>query len=440
LTRSSPHVQFLFVFCQEALTPRLVPPRQRGPSFDIAQLKQQTPQHKPFTQLRVTRRKVQGIPTFNKQYWKHYAVHAVFLSLILTVAIQGRAAAGVDQSSLLYTLISGEEISEGPLDPSAYAQTDAPGVGGARLAAIDGGSGLDIITFSNPEVSFSATLGGNVAQAPLSPVLPEPGEEAAGETAAATGRRDAFLYTVQENDTIAAIAEHYDITSETILWANGISSRDVIKVGDHLTILPTSGVLHTVSSGDTLLAIANKYDVEAADIAEYNSLEDTHSLSIGDKLIVPGGAITAPQVAPNIVSRDTKLADDSDGPTPEPVKSAGAGMVWPTTTKHISQYFRWGHTGIDIDNRSQPAIYAALDGTVEFAGWLGAYGNLIIINHGNGLQTYYAHNSKHYVGKGTAVSKGQAIAQMGSTGRSSGPHVHFEVRRNGAPINPMGMF
>jgi murein DD-endopeptidase MepM/ murein hydrolase activator NlpD len=115
-------------------------------------------------------------------------------------------------------------------------------------------------------------------------------------------------------------------------------------------------------------------------------------------------------------------------------------MVWPTVGNHIAQYFRWGHTGIDIDNRERPAIYAALNGTVEFAGWLGAYGNLIIINHGNGMQTYYAHNSKHYVGQGESVDKGQAIAQMGSTGRSTGPHVHFEVRRNGAPINPMGMY
>lgn len=109
-------------------------------------------------------KKGSGFLKFNKQYVKQYTVHTVFLSLILTIAIHGRLAAGVDQSSLLYTLVSGEEISEGPLDPSAYAQTDAPGIGGARVAAADGASGLDIITFENPEVSFSATLGGTVAR------------------------------------------------------------------------------------------------------------------------------------------------------------------------------------------------------------------------------------------------------------------------------------
>lgn len=364
----------------------------------------------------------------------------MFLSLILTITIHGRLSAGVDQTSLLYTLISGEEVSEGPLDPSAYAQTDAPGIGGSRLAAVDGASGLDIITFGNPEVNFSATLGGNVAQAPLSPTLDNPQEEGDGEsTSESAVTREAFVYTVQEGDTIAGIAEKHDITTDTILWSNGLSGTDIIKVGDHLTILPTSGVLHTVSSGDTLLAIAKKYDVEALEIAKYNQLEDTHALSIGEKLIIPGGEIITPRAVPQVVSRDTRLAEET-GPTPEPVKAGGAGMVWPTTTKHISQYFRWGHTGVDIDNRSQPAIYAALDGTVEFAGWLGAYGNLVIINHGNGMQTYYAHNSKFYVGKGQAVTKGQAIAQMGSTGRSTGPHLHFEVRRNGAPINPMGMY
>lgn len=362
----------------------------------------------------------------------------MFAALILAIAIQGRAVAGVDHTSLLSTLISGEEISEGPLDPAAYAQTNAPGVGGARIAAIDGGTGLDIITFDSPEVSFSATLGGTVAQAPLSPIVPHSGDP--DDAPVTLTQQQAFLHTVQDGDTIAAIAEQYDVSVDTILWANGISSNDIINVGDHLTILPTTGIMHTVVSGDTLLAIANKYDIETTDIAEYNKLADTHALSIGDKLIIPGGAISVPRVVPPVIG-SRRLADKEDsGPTPEPIKSAGSGMVWPTATKHISQYFRWGHTGIDIDSRKSQSIYAALDGTVEFAGWLGAYGNLMIVNHGNGLQTYYAHNSKHYVGQGESVAKGQAIAQMGSTGRSSGPHVHFEVRRNGTPINPMGMF
>lgn len=370
---------------------------------------------------------------------KKLAMHVAFLCLMATIAWQSRVAFGLDRTSLLYTLISGEEVIEGPLDPSAYAQTEGPGIGGARLAAIDAGnSGLDLITFEDPEVIFSQTLGGTAVVAPLQPLVPEPGSQEGNE--GSTRSRQASVYTVEEGDTIASIAAKFDISSNTILWANGLSSSNTLKVGDHLTILPVTGVLHTVKSGDTVLAVANKYDADAKELVEFNGLSDSSKLSIGQKLIVPDGYI-APASTPTI-SNQRRIAEtpSSDGPTPAPSASSGSGFVWPTTTKHISQYFRWGHTGIDIDNRSRPPVYAASGGTVEFTGWLGGYGNLVIVNHGGGMQTYYAHNDKFYVSKGQTVTKGQAIAQMGSTGRSTGPHVHFEVRRNGAPINPLSMY
>lgn len=356
-----------------------------------------------------------------------------------TIAWQSRVAFGIDRSSLLYTIISGEEVIEGPLDPSAYAQTEGPGIGGARLAAVDAGnSGLDLITFEDPEVTFSQTLGGTAVVAPLQPLVPEPGSQE--ENGTATKSRQATVYTVEEGDTIASIAAKFDISTNTILWANGLSSSNTLKVGDHLTILPVTGVLHTVNSGDTVLGVAQKYDADAKELVEFNGLSDSSKLSIGQKLIVPDGYI-APVSTPTISSqRRVAQADPSTDTPPPPSAPSGSGFVWPTTTKHISQYFRWGHTGIDIDNRSRPPVYAASEGTVEFAGWLGGYGNLLIVNHGGGLQTYYAHNDKFYVGKGQSVTKGQAIAQMGSTGRSTGPHVHFEVRRNGSPINPLSMY
>jgi len=371
-------------------------------------------------------------------FTKRYVVHAVLLILVVSIALQGRVMAGIDHSSLLYTLVSGEEIIEGPLDPSAYAQVDTPGIGGARLAAINADLSVDIITFDDPEVGFAATLGGNAVVAPLSPVVPEPGSEATGEDSAASPKsKKSRVYTVQDGDTIASIAAQFNVSTNTVLWANGLSERATIKVGDHITILPTTGVLHTVKSGDTVLGIAEKYDVKGREIAEYNRMDDSNKLSIGQKIIVPDGYV-GPASAPSIVSGDTRMT--ASGPTPEPAKVQGAGFVWPTASRHISQYFRWGHTGIDIDNRSRPPVYAAQAGTVEFAGWLGGYGNLLIINHGGGLQTYYAHNDIHYVAKGAKVAKGAAIAKMGSTGRSSGPHLHFEVRKGGRPINPQGMF
>lgn len=348
---------------------------------------------------------------------------------------QSQVSGTVNRTSLLYSFISGEEVSEGPLDPSAYAQSD--GTGGPRLA-VASASDVNLITFDDPEVEFAQTLGGTAVIAPLQPEVPEPGSEEQPVRKA----QKPEVYTVQESDTIASIAADFNISTNTVLWANGLSSRDVIKAGDHLTILPTTGVLHTVQSGDTVLAIAQKYDVKATEMVEYNGLEDSSRLSIGQKLIIPGGDGT-PETAPRVVPSNARIARDAsvdDGPTPPPAKAEGAGMVWPTTTNHVSQYFRWGHTGIDIDNRSRPPVFASLEGTVEFNGWLGGYGNLIILNHGNGLTTYYAHLDKFYVSKGQAVAKGAAIGQMGSTGRSTGPHVHFEVRRGGRPINPMGMF
>lgn len=373
---------------------------------------------------------------FGHSLGKRLAVHGAFLSLVGAVVVQGQAVTGLDNSSLLYALVSGDEVVEGPLDPAAYAQSDSPGMGGARLAAADAGLGVDIITFDDPEVGFAGVLGGNVVEAPLNPLEADPGNEA---TLPAPTSHQPKVYTVQDGDSIGSIADKFNISTDTVLWANGLSASTVINPGDHLAILPVSGVLHSVKSGDTVLGIAQQYGIQGADIVAYNQLADSSKLSLGQKLVIPGGEI-APARVPKTNVTDTKLAQEDDGPTPPPTASVGSGFLWPTTTRHISQYFRWGHTGIDIDNRARPAIYAADKGTVEFAGWLGGYGNLIILNHGNGLQTYYAHTDKMYVDRGQSVAKGAAIAKMGSTGRSTGPHLHFEVRRGGRPLNPMGMF
>lgn len=357
-----------------------------------------------------------------------------FLSLMIGVAWQSKITAVTDRNSLLYNIVAGEEVIEGPLDPSAYASTDAPGVGGARLAALEGNIGIELITFDDPEVNFASALGGNAVIAPLSPLEPEPGSQ---QPARSPSSQKSLIYTIQADDTIASISAKYNISTNTILWANGLSKNDTIRVGDHLTILPTTGVLHTVKSGDTVLKLAGAYEANATDIIKYNSLDENAKLGIGQKIIIPDGYIS-PRAAPRIASSGSNLA--SGKTVPPPSTATGTGLIWPTTSKHLSQYFRWGHTGIDIDNRSRPPIYAAAAGTVEFSGRLGGYGNIIIINHGGGLTTYYAHNEINYVKKGETVTKGTAIAKMGSSGRSTGPHLHFEVRKHGRPINPLSMY
>ena len=362
---------------------------------------------------------------------KKYIVHATFLSLMMGIAWQGQEAAVADRDSLLYSVIAGEEVAEGPLDPNAYAGDDTPGVGGARLSALNADLGVELITFDDPEVSFASTLGGNVVIAPLSPIAPEPGSDTTPSQS-----DKPRVYTVQDGDTIASIAARFIISTNTVLWDNGLSDKDIIKIGDHLTILPTTGVFHTVSSGETVLALAQKYDADAGDIITYNKLNDDAKLAIGQKIIIPDGYIS-PRTAPRVVSSSTQLVDSN---VPPAVAAQGAGFVWPTTTRHISQYFRWGHTGIDIDNRARPPAYAAAAGTVEFTGRLGGYGNLVIINHGGGLVTHYAHLDKFYVSRGQTVAKGAAIGKVGSTGRSTGAHLHFEVRKHGHPVNPLSMY
>lgn len=369
---------------------------------------------------------------------KRTIMHASFLGLMGVVTWQNGAAQGVDRSSLLYSLVSGEEMVQGPLDPSVYAQTDSNAAN--RIAAIDTSS-VDFIGEGDPEVQYSNTLGGTAMVALLQPEVPQPGSE--GDSSTNTPRassQKSFIYTVEDGDTIAGIAANFNISTNTVLWANGLTAKDTLRAGDHLIILPTTGVLHTVQGGDTVSEVANKYDVKSSDIVAYNNIEGD-KLSIGQKLIVPDGNI-APQQAPLILPNNTRVADgDNAEPTPSPIKSAGSGWLWPTISHHMSQYFgQHGHTGIDIDNRSRPAVFAAQGGTIEFAGWLGGYGNLIIINHGSGVTSYYAHLEKLYVGKGQKVTKGGAVGKMGSTGRSTGPHLHFEVRYDGRPINPLGVF
>ncbi|OGY36055.1 MAG: hypothetical protein A3E36_02405 [Candidatus Andersenbacteria bacterium RIFCSPHIGHO2_12_FULL_45_11b] len=367
----------------------------------------------------------------------------VFFGLIGSIVLQSQIVGAGDQSSFLHRFISGDEVSEGPLNPSAYAQGTASGGSGSRLAAVDA-SDANFLTFEDPEVQFAQTLEGNAVVAPMQPGVDDSAQDtSSSSTSSAGSAKKPFIYTVEDGDTIASIASRYNISTNTILSVNGLRSTDIIKSGDHLIILPVTGLLYAVRSGDTVLSIANTYNAKADEIVSANGLEDSSKIAMGQKLIIPNGDVPASQ-APRIVSRSTQTARDAgDEPTPAPQKEqahGGAGFVWPTTSHHISQYFKNGHTGIDVDNRSMPSVFTAQDGTVEFAGWLGGYGNLIIVNHGGGLTTYYAHLSKFYVTKGAKVKKGDAVAKMGSTGQSTGPHVHFEVRRFGRPINPLGMY
>jgi len=241
-------------------------------------------------------------------------------------------------------------------------------------------------------------------------------------------------YTVQEGDTVASIAQKFGVSEDTVRWQNDIS-KDKIKIGQTLEVLPVTGISHKVNKGDTVYSIAKKYDTSPQALVDfpYNTFsnDETFELAIGQVVVVPDGV--RPAAGPSI-PRIRQITPDAG------TVVASGSFVWPTGGT-ISQRFVWYHKGIDIANRAAPAVLAADAGKVVGAGWLDGYGygNRVIIDHGNGYRTLYAHLSQVYVVNGQTVNRGAVIGKMGSTGRSTGVHLHFEVVLNGVYLNPLNV-
>jgi LysM repeat protein len=228
------------------------------------------------------------------------------------------------------------------------------------------------------------------------------------------------VYTVREGDTLSQVAEMFNVTTNTIMWANDLTKSTSIQPGDTLVILPIIGVRHEVKNGDTISTIAKKYEGDVDEILAYNQLTSADDLSVGDTLIIPGGALhQAPvrgsQAAPVRVSGSAVASTGFVHPAPGSVKTQGIH----------------GYNAVDLAGSYGSAIRAAAAGEVIVAkgsGWNGGYGNYIVVRHPNGVQTLYSHLSTVGVGVGAYVSQGEVIGGMGSTGRSTGTHLHFEVR------------
>lgn len=248
-------------------------------------------------------------------------------------------------------------------------------------------------------------------------------------------RTTIVYHTVQPGETVSTIAQAYDISVSTILWENNLNAYSLIRPGDKLAILPMSGISYTVKKGDNISNIAKQYDVEDNDILSANQIADASYLKVGQKIIIPGG--TKRYTAPTTTAYSGLSALKNIVTPPSAKAVSGNKMNWPTVGHRITQYYNWNHHAVDIANKIGTPIYAADAGVVEFAGWGTGYGNQIVINHGGGKKTRYAHASKLYVKKGDKVAKGETIAAMGSTGWSTGPHLHFEVIINNVKYNPL---
>jgi len=260
------------------------------------------------------------------------------------------------------------------------------------------------------------------------------GEEAIVEVVEVPVRTSIETYVVQEGDTLGRIAERYGLSLSTILWSNALSYTSTIRPGQELSVLPIDGVLYTVRSGDTLSRIARNYSVEVETIMSQNGLESANRLAIGDKLLLPGGEPPSPVSTSRSSASITTLFT---APSVSAPSTAVDGWIWPTDWYVITQYYTWRHTGVDIDGDYTTFSYASRGGVVIYSGWRSGYGLTVEVDHGDGYVTRYAHHSKNYVAVGDVVSAGEVLAQTGTTGRSTGTHLHFEVIRNGRFQNPL---
>ena len=254
-------------------------------------------------------------------------------------------------------------------------------------------------------------------------LVPEGSPDSSSDSVQQNSNGEISVYVVREGDALSQIAEMFGVTTNTILWANDIKSADLIQPGDTLVILPITGVRHVVKSGDTLKAIAEKYHGDVEDIMAYNGLASADAIALGDTVVIPGGEVAAPKTT-------TRTAASASGPTVTSTGNGSSGYAHPVPGAVKSQGIH-GYNGVDLAAPLGTPFRAAAAGQVilsRSSGWNGGYGNYIIIKHDNGTQTLYAHNNVNYVAAGQYVAQGEVIGTVGSTGRSTGNHLHFEVR------------
>ena len=390
------------------------------------------------------------------RYLFHLTVGTAALATIFA-NVQTRNALALDagQHSVLYALMTNGE--------SEIVQEDVTGLevnaNGKRFAGtveavphVD----FDYSDGDQSDQSLSLTIPGTVVLRPIGQ------EEQNGPRPTRTGVEN---YVVKEGDTLGTIARDFGVDVGTVLWANNLSERQYIRPGDSLRILPVSGVLATIRKGDTLSNIAKRYNGDLESVMRANQLT-SEIVAVGKELIIPDGEPPAMEVNGLIAaarqregqpvrtaSRDrlqeggATRQEAADGQASNVTKPADATekadktkarLLWPSSGHVITQYWGWRHTGLDIDGDFSSPLYAAEDGVVAQAGWNnGGYGLMVLIDHPNGMRTRYGHASKLFVKAGDTVHRGQVIAMMGSTGRSTGSHLHFEVYVSGKRVNPL---
>jgi murein DD-endopeptidase MepM/ murein hydrolase activator NlpD len=314
-------------------------------------------------------------------------------------------------------------VGSGVVRPVGAAQTDQSvrlAIGG-QSARLDAGAGLD--------VTAAQDLGSYVDDGTFyKPV--------AVDTTVESGSSLLRHYAVKVGDTLTGIAAHFGVSMMTLWWANKLNSKDALHQGQVLVIPPVNGLVITVKDGDTLDALGATYNVEPDAIMQLNNLSDP-TLVVGQVLILPGakGApipTPAPAIKPatSTTSTSSSSSTTTTKVTTQPFVYTSGTWAWPVVGggNYISQYFHYGHYGIDIAAQYGTPIVAARPGTVTFAGWWGGGGGYQVwIYQGGGIYTQYCHMSSVLAHVGQIVAKGQLIGRVGMSGNATGPHVHFAV-------------
>lgn len=261
----------------------------------------------------------------------------------------------------------------------------------------------------------------------------------AGEprTAIAPDTKPIEQYKLGPGDTLQSLANHYKISAEAIAFSNGITNPDLrAQIGREILIPPGEGALYTVKEGDTVESVAAQFSVEPKAIMDYSRLYfEPENFAVGKTIFVPGATVPGLVYVrarpgenvrpPSVLSRPTQAISSASGRFVRPVNGP------------VSQYFWAFHTGVDLPAPYGSGIRAAGAGTVVAAGWVPVGGLSIRIRHADGFETGYYHTGALFVTEGQQVSQGQVIGTIGMTGVTTGPHLHFELKKNGAFVNPL---
>ena len=305
-----------------------------------------------------------------------------------------------------------------------------------KLATLSSTWNLQTMSLPKPAMNITPTPargGGDIRIVDGSALMPQEGPSGTIADIEKSKNSSISLYVVREGDTLSRIAEMFDVSVNTIRWANDIPVRDTIRPGQTLTILPVTGLKYTVKSGDTIASIAKRFQGDAEEVAQFNGLEDEASLAVGAEIIIPGGVSA---VVATIALRTQPAPVLSASFVVSPVR---AGYYLRPIVGGVRRQGIHGYNAVDIAAPRETPILASAAGDVIVARpsdgrWNGGYGAYAVIRHENGTQTLYAHASSVIVSVGERVVQGQTVAYVGATGQATGPHLHFEIR-NG-PRNP----